>query len=73
MDKSYSTVFRKHIALPINHGSWVFLSSLLIIGLFAGESWTTVSLCLFIASLAAFLMRQPLSIVVKIHSGRRSR
>ena len=31
------------------------------------------SLCLFVASLEGFLLRQPLSIVVKIHSGRRPR
>jgi len=72
MDKSSSTVFRKHVFLPSDHGSWVFLLSPLIIGLFAGESWTTASLCLIVASLAAFLLRQPLSIVVKIQSGRRS-
>lgn len=73
MDKSSSTIFRKHIAIPTDHGSWVFLFSPLLIGLFAGESWTVASLCLIIAALAAFLSRQPLSIVIKIHGGRRSR
>lgn len=73
MDKSLSTIFRKHIALPTDHGSWVFLFSPLFIGLFAGESWTVASLCLIIGTLAAFLLRQPLSIVIKIHCGRRSR
>ena len=73
MDKSSSTIFRKHIALPSDHGSWVFLISPLLIGLFAGESWTVASLCLIIGTLAAFLLRQPLSIVIKIHNGRRSR
>ena len=72
MEKSSSTIFRKHIALPSDHGSWVFLFCPLLIGLFAGGRWTVASLCLIIAALAAFLLRQPLSIVVKIHSGRRS-
>jgi len=73
MDKSSSTIFRKHIAFPTDHGSWVFLFSPLLIGLFAGERWTVAALCLFIGTLAAFLLRQPLSIVIKILSGRRSR
>ena len=73
MDKSSSTIFRKHIAIPTDHGSWVFLFSPLLIGLFSGENWTVASLCLIIAALAAFLSRQPLSIVIKINSGRRSR
>ena len=72
MDRFSNTIFRKHIALPSDHGSWVFLFCPLLIGLFAGGRWTAASLCLIIAALAAFLLRQPLSIVVKIHSGRRS-
>jgi len=65
MEKSSSTIFRKHIALPSDHGSWVFLFCPLLIGLFAGGRWTVASLCLIIAALAAFLLRQPLSIVEK--------
>jgi hypothetical protein len=66
-------LFRRHVALPADHGSWVFLLSPLLIGLFAGGRWSVVTLYLVVASLAAFLARQPLTIIVKILSGRRGR
>jgi hypothetical protein len=68
-----STIFKRHVALPSDHGSWVFLLSPLLIGLFAGESWSLASVYLIIAALAAFLIRQPTSIAVKAYSGRRSK
>ncbi len=61
----------RHIALPTDHGSWVFLLSPLVIGLFAGGALRPASLFLVLASLAAFLVRQPVTIVVKAYSGRR--
>jgi hypothetical protein len=65
--------FRKQIFLPQDHGSWVFIFSPLIIGLFAGEKFTLASLSLVVASLAAFLLRQPITIAVKAYSGRRAK
>ena len=65
-------IFRRHIALPTDHGSWVFLISPLIIGLCAGKSWNSATLFLILAALSAFLIRQPITTVVKIASGRRS-
>ena len=59
--------FRKTIALPSDHGSWVFILSPLIIGLFAGGLWQGASFILIIAAMAAFLIRQ----AVKSISGRR--
>lgn len=70
---SFSTLFKRHVALPSDHGSWVFLFSPLLIGLFAGGNWSQASLYLIIASLAAFLFRQPTSMAVKVYSGRRSK
>ena len=67
------SLFVRHIFLPQDHGSWVFLLSPLIIGLFAGGSWSIASLFLVVAALAAFLIRQPVTIAVKAYSGRRSR
>jgi hypothetical protein len=66
-------LFRRYIALPTDHGSWVFLLCPLLIGLFAGGSWSPASFYLVIASLAAFLIRQPVTLIVKILSGRRNR
>ncbi|RPJ23705.1 MAG: hypothetical protein EHM33_20105 [Chloroflexi bacterium] len=64
---------RKQIFLPQDHGSWVFIFSPLLIGLFAGGRFTVASLSLVIAALAAFLLRQPLTMAVKAYSGRRAK
>ena len=64
-------LFRRQIALPQDHGSWVFLLSPLLIGLAAGQAFHAGSVLLVIAALAAFLIRQPVTMLVKIRSGRR--
>ncbi len=51
----------------------MFILSPLLIGLFAGGSFSLASLLLVVAALAAFLIRQPVTIAVKAYSGRRSR
>lgn len=66
-------MLKKHIALPQDHGSWVFLFSPLIIGIFAGGSISFSTLFLVLSSIAVFLIRQPITIIVKIFSGRRAR
>ena len=68
-----STYFRRHIALPTDHGSWVFLFSPLLIGLFAGGSWGPATLYLILGAVSAFLIRQPLTVAVKVFISRRSR
>jgi hypothetical protein len=67
-----NTLLKKHIALPQDHGSWVFLFSPLLIGLFLAPSWNGSTVFLVIGALAAFLMRQPVTMLVKMYSGRRS-
>jgi hypothetical protein len=67
------SLLRRHVALPSDHGSWVFLFSPLLIGLFAGGGWSLATLYLIVAAVAAFLIRQPTTIAVKIYSGRRPR
>lgn len=66
-------LLRRHIALPTDHGAWVFLLSPLAIGLAAGGSWSPATLYLVVAALAAFLVRQPAATLVKVYSRRRSR
>ncbi len=66
-------VFRKQIYLPQDHGSWVFIFSPLLIGLFAGGRFTLPSFFLVVAAIAAFLIRQPITVMVKAYSGRRSK
>jgi hypothetical protein len=71
--KNQSELFKKHIALPQDHGSWVFLISPLLIGLFAGGNLTLATPFLILGAFAAFLIRQPVTIAIKAYSGRRSR
>jgi hypothetical protein len=67
------TLLKRHIALPQEHGSWVFLISPLLIGLFAGGSWSPASGYLILGAFAVFLIRQPVTVLVKIFSGRRAK
>ena len=65
------TYFRKQLFLPQDHGSWVFILSPLLIGLFAGGTFTSASWYLILAAMAAFLIRQPVTMAIKAWSGRR--
>jgi len=65
--------FKLRIALPQDHGSWVFLFSPLLIGMFTGGYWRAGTGPLMIAAMAAFLIRQPVTVAVKVISGRRPR
>jgi YwiC-like protein len=67
------TYIQKHIALPSDHGSWVFVLSPLLIGIFAGRRFTLASAFLVVAVMGVFLLRQPVTMMVKALSGRRSR
>ncbi|MGC8856384.1 MAG: YwiC-like family protein [Anaerolineae bacterium] len=64
---------KKQIALPQDHGSWVFILSPLLIGIFAGRAFTFASFSLCLAAMAAFLIRQPVTVAIKAYSGRRPR
>lgn len=68
-----SPYLRRHIALPTDHGTWVFILSPLLIGIFAAGVWTHATTVLVVAVMAAFLIRQPITIATKAYSGRRSR
>jgi hypothetical protein len=70
---SVSKLFNRQIALPQDHGSWVFILSPLLIGLFAGRAFTYASLALTVAALAAFFIRQPTAMMIKAYAGRRPR
>jgi len=66
-------LFRKHIALPQDHGSWAFLLGPLAVGLFVGGRWTTATAWLVVGAFAAFFLRQPVTMVVKVYAKRRPR
>jgi hypothetical protein len=63
--------FKKQIAIPQDHGSWVFILSPLLVGIFAGGKFNSATLGLVIAAMSAFMIRQPMTIFVKALSGRR--
>lgn len=65
-------LFRKEIALPQDHGSWVFILSPLLIGIFAAGQFSLALIPLCFGLLSAFLIRQPITTLVKIYNGRRS-
>ncbi len=65
--------FRPYIALPQEHGAWIFLLSPLVIGIVAGKQVHGATLALVVCTLALFLLRQPATILVKIYAGRRPR
>jgi len=73
MGMSGNTLFKKHIAIPQDHGSWIFILSPLLIGVFAGRSFTYTTFNLIIAAMAAFMLRQPAITLIKIFSKRRSK
>jgi hypothetical protein len=63
--------FKKQIAIPQDHGSWVFILSPLLIGIFAGGRFNYAIISFIIATMSAFMIRQPMTIFVKVISGRR--
>lgn len=67
------SLFIRHIAVPQDHGSWVFILSPLVIGIFAGGRFTLATLYFIIAAMAVFMMRQPVTVAVKAYAGRRPR
>ena len=73
MNTFKSKYFRKQIALPQDHGSWVFILMPLFIGFFAGKRFSVPAIYLVIAAMAAFFIRQPVTVAVKAYAGRRPR
>lgn len=71
--QTMQTYFKKQIAIPQDHGSWVFILSPLLIGMFAGNTFSIGTFFIFIAAMSAFMIRQPMTIFVKAISGRRPR
>ncbi len=71
MNDFRANYLRKQIFLPQDHGSWVFILMPLFIGLFAGEKFSSPAVYLIVAAMAAFFMRQPVTMAVKIYAGRR--
>ncbi len=73
MQNFKKTYLRKQIAIPQDHGSWVFIITPLVIGFYLSGHFTTPAIYLLVAALAAFFIRQPVTMAVKAYAGRRPR
>jgi hypothetical protein len=71
--RTQSRWLRKIYALPAEHGAWALWLGPLAVGVGAAGWNGAPTLLLVLAQLFAFLARQPLVILVKALSGRRSR
>ena len=67
------TYLRKQVAIPQDHGSWVFIITPLVIGFSLSGQFHTPAIYLLVAALAAFFIRQPVTMAVKAYTGRRPR
>lgn len=65
------SLFQRHIAVPIEHGSWVFLLGPIWVGLIISGGLKSNQGWIILAALAGFFFRQPLTILVKVMSRRR--
>jgi hypothetical protein len=63
--------FKTQIAIPQDHGSWVFILSPLFVGILVGGKFSYATFSLIIAAMSAFMIRQPMTVLVKAISGRR--
>lgn len=73
MQNFKQTYLRKQIAVPQDHGSWVFIITPLVIGFALSGHFSTPAIYLLVATLAAFFIRQPVTMAVKAYAGRRPR
>ena len=68
-----SSLLRRGLALPREHGSWVWWLGPFVIGVTAGGQPDVDLAALFVGALAGFLAHQPAAIAVKALVGRRPR
>ncbi len=64
-------ILKRRYAIPTEHGSWIWWIGPLLIGAAAAKTFSLDLIWLVLAMLAAFLFRQPLTLLVKTYSGRR--
>ena len=66
-----TSLFRKHIALPQQHGSWALWLGPYVIGIGVGGAFKIELIWLTLASLGGFLLLQPLTVLIKVIAGRK--
>ncbi|MCB8942654.1 MAG: YwiC-like family protein [Ardenticatenaceae bacterium] len=68
-----SLVWRKQIVLPAEHGSWSWLLVPFLVGVGVAGVWNTAVSLTLLGSLAAFLMRQPATVWLRVRQGRANK
>ncbi len=63
----------RHVAVPLEHGAWIWWIGPLLIGLAAGGRPGPATLWTVLGAAAAFLIRQPITLTVKTWAGRGSK
>lgn len=71
LDTTFRRMWRWYYAVPPEKGAWVWWIGPLIVGVGAARHLTPDLLLLIAAALAGFMIKQPLTLVVKVLSGRR--
>lgn len=68
--KHKHTLWRKHVVLPAEHGSWAWLLVPFGVGTAVAGQFTLASLLTLLGGLAVFMMRQPATIWFRARRGR---
>ena len=66
-----TSLFRKHIALPQQHGSWALWLGPYVIGIGVGGAFKIELIWLTLASLGGVLLLQPLTTLINVIAGRK--
>ncbi|MBI4560220.1 MAG: YwiC-like family protein [Candidatus Hydrogenedentes bacterium] len=69
----WQRIRHKYYAVPPEHGAWIWWIGPFAIGAAAGQTLSVDLLMLAATALAAYLLRQPMTMTVKVLSGRRGR
>jgi hypothetical protein len=65
--------FRKQLILPAEHGSWAWLLVPFLVGTAVAELYTLPVWLVLLGGLAAFLLRQPATVWLRVRQGRGRR
>lgn len=71
--KGKPAVFRKHLLLPAEHGTWFWFLVPFFVGVGVAGNFNTAVFIALIGGFAAFLMRQPLTAWLQVRRGRGRR
>ncbi|MBI5094724.1 MAG: YwiC-like family protein [Candidatus Hydrogenedentes bacterium] len=71
LDSTFRRMWRWYYAVPPEKGAWVWWIGPMIVGIGAARHLTPELALLIGAALSGFMIKQPLTLVVKVMSGRR--